>query len=39
MPAVVPILGMAYTEENGLSVGPGVSSLNLTGRQISLSGG
>jgi outer membrane protein insertion porin family len=38
MPPVIPFVGMAYTEENGFSVGPGVSALNLTGRQISLSG-
>ena len=38
MPPVIPFVGMAYTEENGFSVGPGVSALNLAGRQISLSG-
>jgi outer membrane protein assembly factor BamA len=31
-------VGFAYTEENGFSAGPGISALNLTGRQISLRG-
>lgn len=38
MPAVIPVIAFLYTEENGFSIGPGVSSLNLTGRAISLSG-
>jgi outer membrane protein assembly factor BamA len=37
MPAWIPVLGMLYTEENGFSVGPGVSFMNLAGRDISLS--
>ena len=37
-PALIPLVGMTYTEENGFSAGPGVSALNLAGRQISLSG-
>lgn len=37
MPAWIPLLGVLYTEENGFSVGPGVSFLNLAGRAISLS--
>lgn len=38
MPPVIPVIAFLYTEENGFSIGPGVSSLNLTGRAISLSG-
>ena len=38
MPPWIPFLSVAYTEENGFSVGPGLSALNLTGRQITLSG-
>jgi outer membrane protein insertion porin family len=37
MPAWIPVLGMVYTEENGFSVGPGVSFTNLAGRDIALS--
>jgi outer membrane protein insertion porin family len=38
MPAWIPVLGMLYTEENGFSIGPGISFANLTGRDVSLSG-
>lgn len=38
MPLVVPMLGFRYTEEDGFSVGPGVSSLNLGGRALAVSG-
>jgi outer membrane protein insertion porin family len=34
----LPLLAMTYTEENGFSAGPGISALNLTGRNIKLSG-
>lgn len=37
IPPWVPVLALQYTEENGFSVGPGLSSQNLTGRDISLS--
>jgi outer membrane protein insertion porin family len=37
MPWIIPYLKFKYNEENGWSVGPTVSSLNLTGRDISLS--
>jgi len=37
MPSLTPFVGFAYTDENGFSVGPGVSALNLTGRRMSLS--
>ena len=38
MPWIIPYLKFKYTEENGWSVGPTVSSLNLTGRAIRLTG-
>jgi outer membrane protein insertion porin family len=38
MPAVIPVIAFLYTEENGFSVGPGISSLNLRGKAVSLSG-
>jgi outer membrane protein insertion porin family len=38
MPAVIPVVGFLYTEENGFSLGLGISSLNLGGRAVSLSG-
>ena len=38
MPPWIPFLALSYTEENGFSAGPGVSALNLTGRQMTLSG-
>jgi len=38
MPSVIPVVGYLYTEENGFSVGPGISSLNLGGKAVSLSG-
>jgi outer membrane protein insertion porin family len=34
----LPLLGLQYTEENGFSVGPGVAALNLTGRNIRVTG-
>jgi outer membrane protein assembly factor BamA len=34
----LPTLAMQFTEENGFSIGPGVAALNLTGRNIRLSG-
>jgi outer membrane protein assembly factor BamA len=37
MPSYIPFLGFSYTEENGFSVGPGLSSLNLFGRDMSVS--
>jgi outer membrane protein insertion porin family len=38
MPLFVPMLAFRYTEEDGFSIGPGVSSLNLGGRAVALSG-
>ena len=37
MPTYIPFVGFSYTEENGFSAGPGISSLNLSGRDMSLS--
>lgn len=37
-PPVIPYPAMAFTEENGFSVGVGLSASNVTGRDISLSG-
>jgi outer membrane protein insertion porin family len=37
MPTYIPFVGISYTEENGFSGGPGLSSLNLGGRDMSLS--
>ncbi len=37
MPSFIPFVSFSYTEENGFSVGPGLSSLNLAGRGMSLS--
>lgn len=37
MPPWVPYLSLTYTEENGFSAGPGLSALNLAGRQVTLS--
>ncbi len=34
----LPTLAAQYTEENGFSVGPGIAALNLTGRNIRLTG-
>jgi outer membrane protein insertion porin family len=34
----LPTLAAQYTEENGFSVGPGISALNLTGRNIRVTG-
>jgi outer membrane protein insertion porin family len=36
MPAWIPWLGFAYTEQDGFSVGPKLSALNLAGQAISL---
>jgi outer membrane protein assembly factor BamA len=38
MPTWLPTLAFTYTEENGVSLGPGLVSYNLTGRDIDLSG-
>jgi outer membrane protein insertion porin family len=38
MPSLIPALAFLYTEENGFSVGPSISSLNLGGNAVSLSG-
>jgi outer membrane protein insertion porin family len=38
MPPWIPLLALTYTEQDGFSVGPGLSSLNLTGRDIEVSG-
>jgi outer membrane protein insertion porin family len=38
MSSWLPTLAVQYTEENGFSVGPGIAALNLTGRNIRLSG-
>lgn len=38
MPWIVPYLSFRYNEENGWSVGPALTSLNLAGRGIALSG-
>ncbi|UCG52560.1 MAG: BamA/TamA family outer membrane protein [Candidatus Latescibacterota bacterium] len=38
MPSFVPYVAFGYTEENGLSLGPAISSVNLTGRAIRTSG-
>ena len=37
MPPWISFLSLTYTEENGFSAGPGVSAVNLTGRQVTLS--
>lgn len=33
----IPYVSLVYTEENGFSAGPGLTALNLTGRQATLS--
>lgn len=38
MPAFIPYIAFRYTEENGFSVGPAISSVNLFGRGVLLSG-
>jgi outer membrane protein insertion porin family len=38
MPSWIPLLALTYTEQDGFSVGPGITSLNLTGRDIEVSG-
>ena len=37
-PPVIPYPAMAFTEENGFSIGVGLSASNVTGRDVSLSG-
>jgi outer membrane protein assembly factor BamA len=37
-PSWLPLVAFTYTEENGFSVGPGLSALNLFGQGIKLSG-
>lgn len=38
MPPFIPYLAFRYTEENGFSVGPAISSVNLFGRALRVSG-
>ena len=38
MPAIIPYPALSYTEQNGWSVGVGMSSLNMLGRDIVASG-
>lgn len=38
MPPFIPYIAFRYTEENGFSVGPAISSVNLFGRALKLSG-
>jgi outer membrane protein insertion porin family len=38
MPSIFPYVAFRYTEENGWSVGPAASSVNLLGRDIYLTG-
>jgi outer membrane protein insertion porin family len=38
MPSFIPYLAFRYTEENGFSIGPALSSVNLFGRAIRVSG-
>lgn len=38
MPWILPYLAFRYTEQNGWSIGPAVSSVNLAGRAIYLAG-
>jgi outer membrane protein insertion porin family len=38
MPSYIPYLAFRYTEENGFSIGPALSSVNLFGRAISVAG-
>jgi outer membrane protein insertion porin family len=37
-PSYIPYLAFTFTEENGWSVGPAISSVNLTGRNIQTAG-
>lgn len=37
MPTWFPVISYSYTEENGVSIGAGISSVNLTGRDLSVS--
>jgi len=36
-PSFIPLVAFVYTEENGFSVGPGLSALNLAGQAITVS--
>jgi len=36
MPSWMPLVAVVYTEENGFSVGPGLSALNFKGRAIKI---
>jgi outer membrane protein assembly factor BamA len=38
MSSWLPLLALQYTEENGFSIGPGITALNLTGRNIRVTG-
>jgi outer membrane protein insertion porin family len=38
MPPFIPYVAFRYTEENGFSVGPALSSVNLFGRAVAVSG-
>ncbi|HET9253504.1 MAG TPA: BamA/TamA family outer membrane protein [Candidatus Eisenbacteria bacterium] len=38
MPWLIPAIALSYTEQNGWSGGPSISTLNLAGRDIALSG-
>lgn len=38
MPSYIPYLAFRFTEENGWSIGPALSSVNLLGRDITVSG-
>jgi len=38
MPSWIPLVGASYNEQDGLSGGPKISALNLTGRGISVNG-
>jgi outer membrane protein insertion porin family len=38
MPPWIPLLALTYTEQDGFSVGPGITAFNLTGRDIEVSG-
>jgi outer membrane protein insertion porin family len=38
MPPFIPYIAFQYTEENGFSIGPALSSVNLFGRAIKVSG-
>jgi outer membrane protein insertion porin family len=38
MPWLIPAIAVSYTEQNGWSLGPSISTLNLAGRDIALTG-